>query len=180
MQPANRGLKGYMWDNFATDVAVVVYPDTWVLRGIVSKKHRERREAARLLARLRSGVYVVKVSQVIIGEAVATVMRDFDPDEWEEVVGRIMQAIASVADPATCLPPLDTAVAKSARRLKTSIKRMTDTDALFAAQALHDPESQKVLTRDTLLTSSGELKKVAREMKENGERVWNLEFDDKV
>ena len=91
-----------------------------------------------------------------------------------------MQAIARVADPATCLPPLDTAVAERARRLKASIKWMTDTDALFAAQALHDPESQKVLTNDTLLTGSIELKEMAREMKENGERVWDLEFSNKV
>ena len=170
----------HIWYKSAEGMVVVVYPDTWVLRGIVSKKHDERRKAARLLARLESGVYVVKVSQVIIGEAVATVMRDFDPDEWEEVVGRIMRAIANVADPATCLPPLDTEVAERARRLKASIKWMTDTDALFAAQALQDPESQMVLTNDSLLTSSGELKKVAREMKENGERAWDLTFGDKV
>ena len=170
----------YIWYKSATGMVVVVYPDTWVLRGIVSKNHVERREAARLLARLESGVYVVKVPQVIIGEAVATVMRDFDPDEWEEAVGRIMQAIARVADPATCLPPLDTAVAERARRLKASIKWMTDTDALFAAQALHDPESQKVLTKDTILTGSDELRRIAREMKENGERLWDLEFGDKV
>ena len=169
-----------MWDKFTTGVVVVVYPDTWVLRGIVSKKHDERREAARLLARLESGVYVVKVSQVIIGEAVATVMRDYGPDEWEGAVGRIMQAVADVADPATCLPPLDTAVAERARRLMSNIKRLTDTDALFAAQALQDPESQKVLTNDTILTGSGELKRLSREMKENGERSWDLKFSDKV
>ena len=161
-------------------VAVVVYPDTWVLRGIVSKRHGKRREAARLLARLESGVYVVKVSQVIIGEAVATVMRDFDPDEWEGAVGRIMRAVADVADPAKCLPPLDTAVAERAGWLMSNIKRLTDTDALFAAQSLQDPESQKVLTNDSTLTGADEFGEMSREMKENGERSWDLKFSDKV
>ena len=170
------GLNGRMRCDFTAGVAVVAYPNTWVLGGIVSKRHCERREAARLLARLESGAHVVKVPQVIIGEAVATVMRDYGPDEWEGAVGRIMQAVADVADPATCLPPLDTAVAERARRLMSNIKRLTDTDALFAAQALQDPESQKVLTKDRLLTGSGQIAEMAREMKENGERLWDLKF----
>ena len=152
--------------------------DTWLLRAYVSKNSSERRDAARLLARLQSGVYVVKVPQVIIGEAVATVMRDYDPDEWEEVVGRMMDAIASVADPATCLPPLNTAVVKRADQLKARIVRLTDTDALLAAQALSDPLAQKVITRDHLLGSSDILKAVVREMLENGEREFSLKFDD--
>ena len=159
-------------------MVVVVYLDTWLLRAYVSKNSSERRDAARLLARLQSGVYVVKVPQVIIGEAVATVMRDYDPDEWEEVVGRMMQAIADVADPATCLPPLDTAVVELADQLKARIVGLADTDALLAAQALSDPQAQKVLTRDKLLGGSDILKAVVREMIENGEREYTLKFDD--
>ena len=159
-------------------MVVVVYLDTWILRAYVSKNSNERRDAAQRLARLQSGVYVVKVPQVIIGEAVATVMRDYDPDEWEEVVGRMMQAIASVADPATCLPPLDTAVVDRADQLKARIVGLADTDALLAAQALNDPQAQKVLTRDKLLVSSNILKAVSREMRENGEREFVLKCDD--
>ena len=91
-----------------------------------------------------------------------------------------MRAAADVADPAMCLPPLDTAVAERAGWLMSNIKRLTDTDALFAAQALQDPESQKVLTNDTILTGSDELREMSREMKENGERSWDLKFSDKV
>ena len=161
-------------------MVVVVYLDTWILRAYVSKNSRERRDAAHLLARLQSGVYVVKVPQVIIGEAVATVMRDYDPDEWEEVVGRMMRAIADVADPATCLPPLDTAVVERADQLKARIVGLADTDALLAAQALNDPQAQKVVTRDHLLSTSNILKAVVREMIENGEREFSLKFGDKV
>ncbi len=171
-------LKGYILQDFLAGMVVVVYLDTWLQRAHVSKNSSERRDAARLLARLQSGVYVVKVPQVIIGEAVATVMRDYDPDEWEEVVGRMMDAIASVADPATCLPPLNTAVVERADQLKARIVRLTDTDALLAAQALSDPLAQKVITRDHLLGSSDILKAVVREMLENGEREFSLKFDD--
>ena len=157
-----------------------MYLDTWILRAHVSKDSKERRDAARLLARLQSGVYVIKVPQVIIGEAVATIMRDYDPDEWEEVVGRMMEAIASVADPATCLPPLDTAVVDRADQLKSRIMGLTDTDALLAAQALNDPQAQKVITRDSLLGSSPILKAIDLEMQENGEREFALKFDDRA
>ena len=173
-------LKGYILQDFLAGMVVVVYLDTWILRAHVSKDSKERRDAARLLARLQSGVYVVKVPQVIIGEAVATVMRDYDPDEWEEVVGRMMRAIADVADPATCLPPLDTAVVERADQLKARIVGLADTDALLAAQALNDPLAQKVITRDHLLTGSHILKAVDREMRENGEREFALIFGSKA
>ena len=78
--------------------------------------------------------------QTVAGEAVTTVMRDFESSEWAELVGRIMREVANVADPATCFPPPDPTVAAKASEVMREVKGMTKTDALIVAQALMDPE----------------------------------------
>ena len=65
-----------------------------------------------------------------------------------------------------------------ADQLKARIVGLADTDALLAAQALSDPQAQRVLTRDKLLGGSDILKAVVREMIKNGEREFTLKFDD--
>ena len=154
--------------------------DTWPLREYVSKKPSKRKKLARTFARLKSGAYTVRVSQTAIGEAVATIMRDFDEDEWEEVVGRVMRAVAMVADPSTCLPPPGPAAIEMARRILDGAPRMATTDALIVAQALVDPESQKLITRDTLIADSGWLERLEREMREDGRRTKRLKFESHV
>ena len=161
-------------------MSVVVYLDTWALREIVSKKPGSRRESAHRFARLEPGVYTVKVPQVVVGEAVTTVMRDYDPHEWRDMAGRIMDAIGGVADPATCFPPPSPAAGELAGRLTALDRRITNTDAFLAAQALLDRESQKVVTADRTLANSARLDEVERRMRRDGERLWRLKFDDNV
>ena len=45
-----------------------------------------------------------------MGKAVTAVTRNREPDEREQLAGRIMRELGSVADPATCFPPLDPTV----------------------------------------------------------------------
>ena len=161
-------------------MAVVAYLDTWTLREIVSKKPDNRRRSARRFARLESGVYIVKVPQVVVGEAVTTVMRDFDPSEWRDKVGLIMETLARVADPATCFPPPDPAAGRRAERLMARDSRLTKTDALLAAQALMDRESRKVVTANGILRSSELIFEEDQSMIDDGERSWHLEFGDRV
>ena len=161
-------------------MVVVVYLDTWAPREIVSKKHNARRKSARRFARLKSGVYSVKVLQVVVGEAVTTVMRDYPPSEWRDKIGMILDAFAEVADPATCFPPPDPAAGDLARRLMARDSRLTKTDAFVAAQALLDPESQKVVTADSVLKRSAALAEVELQMRRDGERSEQLKFGDDV
>ena len=161
-------------------MSVVVYLDTWLLREAVSKDPGERRKASQLFARLESGVYSVIVPQVVVGEAVTTVMRDRDSSEWEETVGRIMRAIGKVADPATCFPPPEPAAAELAGRMMAGDRKMTRTDAFVAAQALLDPESQKVVTEDGILRRSAWVIEEENRMRRDGERTRRLKFDDYV
>ena len=121
-------------------MGTVVYLDTSVLRDIVSRKRKARKNSKRLFASLKSPVYEVKVPQVAVGEAVTTVMRDFETSEWEQMVGRIMRELGNVADPATCFPPLDPTVAAKASEAMRKVRNLTKTDTLIAAQAMMDPE----------------------------------------
>ena len=54
---------------------------------------------------------------------------------------------------------------------------LANTDALPVAQALLDPESQKFVTKDSLLAGSDSLARLEREMREDGERSRRLKFD---
>ena len=150
------------------------------VREAVSKKPAERRRASQLFARLESDVYSVKVPQVVVGEAVTTVMRDYEHAEWEETAGKIMQAIGKVADPATCFPPPDPATAELAGQLTARDKKITKTDAFVAAQALLDAESQKVVTGDIVLRRSARLVEEEERMRRDGERSKRLEFGARV
>ena len=48
-------------------MGAVVYLDTSVLRDVVSRKHKARKNSKRLFARLKSPVYEVKVPQTVVG-----------------------------------------------------------------------------------------------------------------
>ena len=157
---------------------VRVYFDTSVLRDIVSRDRSTRIKSKRLFEKIKKpGAYEVKVPQTVMGEAVTTVMRDYEPADWEALVGRIMDEVAKVADPATCFPPPDPAVAAKAQEAMKEVKGMTKTDALIAAQALMDPESQKLATTDRQLQSAEWLAKEEIDMRKSGERSKRLKFD---
>ena len=154
-----------------------MYLDTSVLRDIVSREREDRNDSKRLFASLKSAVYEVKVPQAAVGEAVTTVMRDFETSEWEQLVGRIMRELGNVADPATCFPPLDPTVAAKASEAMREVKGMTKTDALIVAQALMDPESQKLVTTDKRIQKAKWLVDEEARMRKDGERSQHLKFE---
>ena len=156
---------------------VRIYLDTSVLRDIVAKRKDDRNNSKRLFEKLESGDYEVKVPQTVMGEAVTTVMRDYEAADWEALVGRIMGEVGKVADPATCFPPPDPPVAAKAQEAMRKVKGMTKTDALIAAQALMDPESQRLATADKQLQSAEWLVKEEINMRKSGERSKRLKFD---
>ena len=59
-------------------MGAVVYLDTGVLRDIASRKRRKRNESKRLFASLKPPVCEAKAPQAAVGEAVTTVMGDFE------------------------------------------------------------------------------------------------------
>ena len=171
---------GYIWHNESRAVGTVVYLDTSVLRDIVSREREDRNDSKCLFASLKSPVYEVKVPQTVVGEAVTTVMRDFDPAEWEHLVGRIMREVSNVADPATCFPPPDPAVAAKASEAMRKVRNLTKTDALIVAQAMMDPNSQKLITTDKMILKAQWFAKEEKRMRNSGERSEHLWFSEDV
>ena len=115
-----------------------------------------------------------------MGQAVTTVTRYHEPGKREQLAGRIMRAVGRAADPATCFPPPDPAVAAKASEAMKEVKGMTKTDALIVAQAMMDPESQKLVTTDDLILDSQWLEEEEREMRGRGERSKCLRFSEDV
>ena len=156
---------------------VVVHLDMWMLRMAASKRHGGRKIAAQVFARLESGVHTAKVPQTVIGEAVATIMRDFVEGEWVGAVGRIMRAVAGVANPSTSLPPPGPEELEMAGRILDKIPRLGASDALIMAQTLLDDESQKLITRDALITGLGWLAELELGMRKDGGRSERHKFE---
>ena len=74
-----------------------------------------------------------------MGKAVTAVTRNREPDEREQLAGRIMRELGNVADPATCFPPLDPTVA--ARALAAMGGQEPDKGRrLYALQAMTHPD----------------------------------------
>ena len=161
-------------------MSIVVYLDTWAPRLIVAKRAADRNTGARLFAQLERGDYDVKVPQVVVGEAVTTVMRDFGPGGWEEPVCRMLRAIESVADPGTCFPPPDPDTAEMARQMMKNVGGMTQADSFVGAHAMRDPLSQKLITNDIVLTNAPWLAELERSLRRDGKRARRLKFDNKI
>ena len=155
-------------------MAVVVCMDTWTLREILSKYPVKRRKSASLLARLASGVYDVKVPQAVVGEAVTTAMGDYDRGGRDEMIGKMLRAVADIADPAARFPPPDPAAAEMAARIMRNVEGTAKTDALIVAQVLPDPEPQKLAAADSPLARPRWLAEEERRMRRNGERSMRL------
>ena len=89
-----------------------------------------------------------------------------------------MREVASVAGPAACFPPPDPTVAAKASEAARGVKGMTKADALIVAQALMDPESQKLLTTGNLILDSRWLEVEEARMRNGGERSERLRFSE--
>ena len=161
-------------------MAIVVYLDTWAPRLLVAKKAADRSRAARLFAQLERGDYDVKVPQVVVGEAVTTAMRDFEPGGWEEPICRMLRAIEKVSDPATCFPPPDPDTCEMAKQMMANVRGMTQADSFVAAHAVRDPLSQKLITDDAILTNTPWLAELEWTSRRDGERIMHLKFVDRL
>ena len=105
-------------------------------------------------------------------------MRDFETSEWEQLVGSIMREVGKVADPATCFPPPDPTVAAKASEAMREVGNLTKTDALIVAQALMDPESQRLVTTDKRIQKAKWLVDEEARMRKSGERSRHLKFEE--
>jgi len=156
-----------------------VYVDTWLLRGLVSKKKHERMDAKREISRLESNSFDVVIPQIVIGETVSVLMRDFpDPSEAKNRLVKLYDSIKKILDPSSCLPPISMLILEKARELKSGDGNLKDTDAIIVSHTLLDPNSQRLLTADTDLLNSEFIKQMENEMRASRIRRKRLKIVD--
>ena len=152
-----------------------VYLDTWVLVGLVLESRGGRGYFKRIIHRLDAGTVDVVVPQIVLGEAVAVVMRE-RPDDGSDLIGVMLGEIRDLVDPKDHMPPTTAEIAKLAVSLRNDIG-VEFTDALILGHALCDPHSTHLITNDQELLSS-RVEDIEMEMRNDGERSRRLSVSD--
>ena len=152
-----------------------VYPDTWVLAGLVLGGRRDRGYFKRMLRKLDAGTIDVVVPQAVLGEAVAVVMRKSSGDSVA-LVGAMLDEIRDLVDPRDRMPSTTAKIAGLATNLSNDMG-VEFTDALILSHALCDPHSTHLITNDQKLLSN-KVKDIELEMRNNSERSRRLSVSD--
>ena len=129
-----------------------VYLDTWVLTGLVLGKRGVRGDFKRILSKLDAGTIDVVVPQVVLGEAVAVVMRK-RPGDSLDLIREMLDEIRDLVDPADRMPSTTAKIAGLAANLSNDVE-VEFTDALILSHALCDPHSTHLITDDQKLLSN--------------------------
>lgn len=152
-----------------------VYLDTWVLVGLVLGKRGVKGDFKRTLRKLDAGTIDVVVPQVVLGEAVAVVMRE-RPGDSLDLIREMLDEIRDLVDSADRMPSTTAKIAGLATNLNNDVG-VEFTDALILGHALCDPHSTHLITDDQKLLSN-KVKDIELKMRNNDERVRRLSVSD--
>ncbi len=158
-------------------MGVRVHLDTSVLRGYVSDKNGERSEAQRQISRLTNRSYETVISQIVLGEALATIIRDYkgDPTAAYTKIKCLYEKLMDMCrDLDHDIPPITMKILEEANRLTD----IDGTDKIIAAHALLDPDSQRLVSYDRRMIDSKEFRKEEERLREAGKRKYRLEIVD--
>ena len=163
-----------------SDSITNIYLDTWLLRGLVSENAAEKADANHHMNKLRSNVFNISVPQIALGEVFAVIMRDFrsDPIVAYTKLKKLFDDLMGILDVDACLPPPTVKSLQYARELKEGDNNLRETDLLIVAQALADPDSQRLLTPDKDLLDSRIIKEKEKQLRFSGERNVLLKIVD--
>lgn len=151
---------------------VTAHIDTSVLVPIFSEDRPQERSARRLLERLRDKNLEPVVSQIVVGELVAVMLKNLSHIPKEKEVN-FLSKIYTYFEPAAIKPVTIDSV-KYATRLIDLDLRIGPVDALIVAQALLDRDSQYLLTFDTQLVVSKSIRQLDEEVRNKGIREHQL------
>ena len=161
---------------------MMVYVDSWMLRGVTSANLRDRTETMREFTKLRNPSYTAVIPQIALGETVSTMMRDMsdDANAFNTMTKKLFDGIANILDVSKCLPPPSPESFEIAYELKHRDGSLDVTDLLIVSQALADPDSQMLLTADNRLVRSREIKRKDAELHGCGKRRSRLRLTDRL
>lgn len=153
-----------------------VYLDTWVLVGLVLERRGERGYFKWIIHRLDAGTIDVVVPQVVLGEAVAVVMREIPAQNNLDLIEEMLGYLRDLVDPKIGMPPTTFEVASLAMDLSKDLD-LEFTDALILGHALCDPHSTHLITNDQELLSN-KVEDIEIKMRNDGERSRRLSVSD--
>jgi hypothetical protein len=168
-------------DNMAS-VLQDIYVDTCYFEGYLWGRKDERENAKSLFAKLASTVrrhpeIKIKVPFIVVGELINNLVRDgFDALRREDISHNFFEKVFEldadiIPPPSDCYYRAKYFIKHDPRLIKNS-----PTDCFIALCALCDPDSAHLLTDDKSMLESSSLKKIEKEMRENGERNRELKF----
>jgi len=160
-------------------MGTIVFLDSWLLRGYVSSNTLEASDARHQLSKLESNSYSVFIPQIVIGETISTMLRDFPTKhDLDNKLSKLTDTLQSILDLRKNLPPLTMLVVDKAHELIEMDSVLDNTDALIASHALMEPYSQRLLTDDRKLLDSEAIKEMDKRMNSDRIRKKRLKIVD--
>ena len=151
-----------------------VHLDTWaIMEVLVEGEYADI--VAEILRRGDQHPYSLVASQVVLGEAAAVVLRG-GPDADRMLLGMLRLLADSRIDPGTCMPPLSPRALETARELAGAVPGLDTTDAVITAQAIVDPNSAFLITRDRMLVKNPAIESYEETARKHGLRNTRLEI----
>jgi predicted nucleic acid-binding protein len=159
-----------------------VFLDSSIIRDLVSPVRRVRTAANDQIGRLNRDSHDVFVPQIVLGEALSTLMRDYqnNPSEGHNTLIKLYDKLSEIMDMNTNFPSLNQNLTNCAQKIKFRDSYIKDTDALVVAHAMVEPDSNRLITSDANLIDSTAITCIEQEMRNDGARTAELRIVDSL
>lgn len=159
-----------------------IYVDTCYFEGYLWGQKDEHENTSALFAKLASTVkkhqdIKIKIPFIVVGELINNLVRDgFNTSQRGDILHNFFEKVFDLQ--ADIIPPPSDCYhcANYLVKLDPRLIENSPTDCFIVLCALCDPDSARLLTDDKSLLESSSLKKIEKEMRENGERNRELKF----
>ena len=158
-----------------------IYIDTCLFQGYLWGKEDEKKNAKDILSKIKSNVkrnpdINVKIPFIVIGEMINNLIRgSFELNNRAEIMYKFFDLLNDLR--ADIIPPNKCCYAKAKLLIDQDCYLAENaTDILIVSCALCDKDSAFLLTDDSLLLESDSLKKIERDMREEGKRSRQLKI----
>lgn len=154
-----------------------VFLDTSLILEAIIGKASSSQDARSVLDRLRTHNYHVIVPQTVVAEGLSKLITG-PQNEIQTNIWKFSEWIQTLTDPQTCLPPANKEIYGLALELMTVDNNIDLCDALIIAHALHDQQSQYLLTTESKVIESVGIDDLSSTLVSQGRRTKKLEITD--
>ncbi len=155
-----------------------VFVDTSIILESILGKSSSSQDARNVLNRLRH--YEVVIPQTVVAEGISQLITKSESSERLVNVQKFLEWIQILTDPNVCLPAANKEIYLLALELMSVENKIDLSDALIIAHALHDKNSQYLLTIESTVIESLGIDNKSSELVSEGRRNKKLEITDSV